>query len=135
MGAEGAAGEHLVDVAVVVDVSVREDVEIDSAKVDLVGQALVDVGLSTPAPTDEGAAEQWAEPQVVVSLQRQLQRAGVIVADEQTHQCQQCEVRDIPVGAVAQKDCGKLARDRLQLARCKPVPVTLNGERLGHAGI
>ncbi len=52
----GANG-HLVDVAVVVDVSVREDVEIDSAKIELVGQGLVDVGLSAPVPTDEGSAE------------------------------------------------------------------------------
>jgi hypothetical protein len=50
----GAAG-HLVDVAVVVDVSVREDVEIDSAKIVSVGQGRVDVGLS--APLNDGGGE------------------------------------------------------------------------------
>lgn len=52
----GASG-HLVDVAVVVDVSVREDVEIDSAKIDSVGQGRVDIGLSAPLDADDGGGE------------------------------------------------------------------------------
>lgn len=44
----GASGHH-VDVAVVLDVSVREDPELDPVKVDWAGQAMADVGLSAPA--------------------------------------------------------------------------------------
>lgn len=51
------ATSHLVDVAVVADLSVREDVELDSAKIDLVGQGLVEVGLSTPAQTATAEGE------------------------------------------------------------------------------
>lgn len=46
------ASDHRVDVAVVVDVSVREDPLLDPVKVDLAGQAFADVGLSSPASTE-----------------------------------------------------------------------------------
>lgn len=51
------ATDHLVDIAVVVDVSVREDTEIDSTKIDLVGQGLIEVGLSERLAGDPGEAE------------------------------------------------------------------------------
>lgn len=69
----GANG-HRVDVAVVVDISAREDPELDRAKIDIAGQAFVDVGLServsreTGEPTsaannEEPAPAAFPEPQ------------------------------------------------------------------------
>jgi hypothetical protein len=86
----GATG-HLVDVAVVVDVSVREDVEIDSDKIDLVGQGRVDVGLSAPEVAGDGAAESTTpvRPSPTAAPVRPPQHAGSVPAapfDEQrTH--------------------------------------------------
>lgn len=84
------ATDHLVDVAVVADLSVREDVEIDSNKIDLVGQGLVEVGLSTPADTDATAGEATSPvttpPRAVpaASAQRALAPAVPIDANRTT---------------------------------------------------
>lgn len=86
----GATG-HRVDVAVVADVSVREDVEIDDTKIDYVGQALIDVGLTAAAETDGIAAESTtpvhpspgAEP--AVPLQHAAAAPDAAVDENRTH--------------------------------------------------
>lgn len=58
----GANG-HRVDVAVVVDVSAREDPELDPAKVDIAGQAFAEVGLSTTVSPDSGDSASSIAPE------------------------------------------------------------------------
>jgi len=57
------ATDHLVDVAVVVDVSVREDPELDTSKVDPAGQGLVEIGLSERAAAAGGGRPESTDPE------------------------------------------------------------------------